>query len=285
VFNLGFIYGKNPPLFPEDPPQFPSNIRQKTVSHFPFDFQLSAVKLKKLMSDPTPAPTPTPTPQTSKRTRSPVNKHLVAELDLAERLIAVAQKSDYADKLADEEIDDTFLTALTGKITQADPLLGSVTGDTADKENSTLDEDTAKKALVAQIEKAQKRAKRKYGAKDPARGKYFIGQRIETNRAMLEGAAKAIEQTLATDTLPGHKAADTTALTNARMAYTASKPAQAGEQSKAASDRIQLEALVKDIADGRRQIQYAADTLWPASDKANAAIRREFGLPPNRSLK
>jgi len=206
-------------------------------------------------------------------------------LDLAERLIAVAQKSDYAAQLADEEIDAMFLTGLAGKISQADPLLGSVTGDTADKENSTLDEENAKQALVAQIAKVQKRAKRKYKSSDPARAKYFIGDRIDANRAQLEGAAKAIEQTLATDTLPGHKTADTQALTDARTAYSASKPAQAGEQSKAASDRIQLEALVKDIADGRRQIQYAADTIWPAGDKANAAIRREFGLPPNRSLK
>ncbi len=235
------------------------------------------------MSDPTP--TPTPEPQKSKRARSSVNQHLVAELDLAERLIAVAQKTDYADKLADEEIDATFLTALSGKITQADPLLGGVTGVTADKENSTLDEEDAKQALLGQIAKVQKRAKRKYKTADPARGKYFINQRIDANRAMLEGAAKAIEQTLGTDTLPGHKAADTTALSDARKAYTASKPAQAGEQSKAASDRIQLEALVKDIAEGRRQVQYAADTIWPAGNKANAAIRREFGLPPNRSLK
>lgn len=174
---------------------------------------------------------------------------------------------------------------MTGKITQADELLGNTTGDSADKENSTLDEDTAKQALLGQIAKVQKRAKRKYGTNDPARGKYFIGDRIDANRPMLEGAAKAIEQTLATDTLPGHKAADTTALSDARKAYSASKPAQTGEQSKASSDLIQLEALVKDIANDRRNIQYAADTIWPASNKANAAIRREFGLPPNRSLK
>ena len=237
------------------------------------------------MSDPTPNPAPSPEPQKSKRSRSPINKHFTTELDLTEGLVAVAQKTDYATQLANEEIDAAFLTALSGKITQADQLLGSATGDSADKENSTLDEDTARKALLAQIEKVQKRAKRKYKAGDPARGKYFIGDRIDASRSMLEASAKALEQTLATDTLPGHKPADTQALTDARTAYSASKPAQAGEQSLASGDRIKLESLVKDIADGRRQIQYAADTVWPASNKANAAIRREFGLPPNRSLK
>ena len=237
------------------------------------------------MSDPTPSPTPTPAPQTSKRAHSPINKHLVTEIDLTEGLVAVAGKTVYATQLANEEIDAAFLTALTAKITQADQLLGNTTGDSADKETSTLDEDDAKKALLAEIGKVQKRAKRKYKPTDPARGKYFIGDRIDANRPMLEASAKAIEQTLATDTLPGHKAADTQALTDARKAYSASKPAQAGEQSKASSDLIQLEALVKDIANDRRNIQYAADTVWPASNKANAAIRREFGLPPNRSLK
>ncbi len=237
------------------------------------------------MSNPTPTPTPAPEPQKTKRTRSPINQHLVIKLDLTEGLVATAQNGDYAAQLADEEIDATFLTTLAGKIEQADKLLGSVTGDTADKKESTLDGGKARKALLAQIEKIQKRAKRKYKPNDPARDKYFIGQRIDGNGPVLESAAKAMEQVLTTDTLPGHKAADTQALTEARKAYAASKPAQTGEQSKASSDRIQLEALVKDIADGRRQLQLAADTIWPASDKANAAIRREFGLPPNRSLK
>lgn len=246
---------------------------------------LSPFTKTKFMSDPTPTPTPSPEPQKSKRTRSPVNKHLVAELDLTEGLVVTAQKSDYAASLADEEIDAAFITALEGKIEQADPLLGSANNDTADKKEATLDGDKARKALLAQIEKIQKRAKRKYKPNDPARDKYFIGQRIDGNGAMLESSAKAIEQVLATDTLPGHKPADTQALTDARQAYAASKPARTDGQSKASSDRIQLEALVKDIADDRRQIQLAADTIWPASDKANAPIRREFGLPPNRSLK
>jgi hypothetical protein len=42
---------------------------------------------------------------------------------------------------------------------------------------------------------------------------------------------------------------------------------------------------LKEVADDRRQIQYAADTLWPASNKGNSAIRTEFKIPPNKSLK
>jgi hypothetical protein len=35
----------------------------------------------------------------------------------------------------------------------------------------------------------------------------------------------------------------------------------------------------------RRDIQLAADTLWPAGIPANAPIRAEFKLPADRSLK
>ena len=33
---------------------------------------------------------------------------------------------------------------------------------------------------------------------------------------------------------------------------------------------------------GRRQILFAVDSAWSAALAANAAIRTEFGLPPNR---
>jgi len=34
-----------------------------------------------------------------------------------------------------------------------------------------------------------------------------------------------------------------------------------------------------------REIQFAADATCPASNKANASIRTEFGLPANKALK
>jgi hypothetical protein len=41
-------------------------------------------------------------------------------------------------------------------------------------------------------------------------------------------------------------------------------------------------ALVKAIMDERIAVQYAADAEWPYTNKANAGIRREFFLPPDR---
>lgn len=236
------------------------------------------------MSDPTP-PTPAPTPQATKRSLSPIDKKIVKEIDLAEQLVAVAGQTDYATALAGEEIDAAFLAALTQKITDADQLIGQATGSSADKESDTQDEEGARQSLLANISKVQKRAKRKYGPKDPARKKYFIGEAIEASRPMLEGSANSIVQTLVTDTLPGHKAADTTALSDALKAYKATQTAQSGDASGSASAHALLKAKTKDIADDRRQIQYAADTLWPAGDPANVGARKAFGLPPNKALK
>ena len=236
------------------------------------------------MADPTPTPNPQPTPK-SKRQRSPVNQHLVDELDLAEQLAGVAQKAAYKTALAGEEIDGAFITGLTGKIAEADKLLGSATDDTADKQSTTKQEQALKDALHAQIQAIQQRAKRKYAEGDPLRAKYFIGERIESNRATLERATRAILQQLATDTLPGLKPADGPALQAALDAYVKVQGDQTGTQSDATTARSQLAAKVKAVADLRRQIQYAADTLWPATQATNAGIRTEFKISATKALK
>lgn len=57
--------------------------------------------------------------------------------------------------------------------------------------------------------------------------------------------------------------------------------AQSGDQSGATTSRSQLEAKLKEVADKRRQLQYAADAV----KKVNAGVRTEFKIPPNRALK
>ena len=61
--------------------------------------------------------------------------------------------------------------------------------------------------------------------------------------------------------------------------------AHAGDQSGATTTRAQCEIKVNEVADMRREIQYAADIIWPATRKANAGIRVEFKLPPARALR
>ena len=40
-----------------------------------------------------------------------------------------------------------------------------------------------------------------------------------------------------------------------------------------------------DIEGKRREIQFAADSEWPHENPANAGIRGEFRLPPDRVMK
>lgn len=53
----------------------------------------------------------------------------------------------------------------------------------------------------------------------------------------------------------------------------------------ATTARATLEAAVKSIIARRREIQFAADTQWPPSNPANAGIRREFRLSPDKAMK
>ena len=46
----------------------------------------------------------------------------------------------------------------------------------------------------------------------------------------------------------------------------------------------QLQAKVDAINTARHDIQLAADTCWPASDKANAPIRRSFKIPVDKPI-
>lgn len=54
-----------------------------------------------------------------------------------------------------------------------------------------------------------------------------------------------------------------------------------GAQGDATTARAHLE---EQIADRRREIQYAADAQWPAGANGNAGIRGEFQIPLDKAL-
>ena len=70
------------------------------------------------------------------------------------------------------------------------------------------------------------------------------------------------------------KPEDIVAFQAALTAYSASQSVQAGGQSGATTTRAQFKDKVKAIAGLRRLIQYAVDSIWPASRKNNAGIRQ-----------
>jgi hypothetical protein len=216
------------------------------------------------------------------RSRGLVDQSLVDELNLAEEVAGTAAKPTYASPLTEEGIDAAFLENLGTKITEADKSLAAAAGKSADRKAVTQEEKRRKAAVLGLLRIVWSRAKRKYKAGDPMREKYFIAQRL-SNRPLIERATAAVLENLATDTLPAHKPTHTAALAAALKAYKDIQVEQTGEQSGATTGRAGLADQVKAIADLRREIQHAADAVWPAENKANAGIRKAFRLSASKT--
>ncbi len=101
----------------------------------------------------------------------------------------------------------------------------------------------------------------------------------------MEQTANNFQAGLATDKLPGIGQDDIKALRQALEAYAKVQTDQTSAQSGATPERVNLETAVADIAGRRREIQLAADAVWPPDNKANAGIRKEFFLPPYKAFK
>jgi hypothetical protein len=245
------------------------------------------------MTDPTPVPVPDPTPATTvTRTRGQVNKAWLAEFTLDEKVLALAQKPDNAPLFADGDIDAAFCTGFGTDIQNAKNLASTAVQKTTGKKQQTGTEDALAGELVKHIQGIQKRAKQKYAATSPVLLKdYAVGVNYQTSRKVLEQTGTTIHAKLTgdaqtpADVLPGVKPARITDFKTALDAYTGSNPDQADAQGGATGVRAQLEAAVTALAAKRRQIQYAADDIWPHTEKANAGIRKEFGLPKSKALK
>ncbi len=232
-----------------------------------------------------PDPMPTPGPDPKKKSRAPrgqINKKHLEDVSKTEKLITTAQKTGYAVKFADREIDAAFLTGLSTDCGNARGLISQATDKTTDKQDATEAETQEKRALMILAREVQTAAKQKYDGDKPKLKDYHVGERIEQKRSVLEQAVEDMLNKLKTDSLPGIKPAKVQALKDALAAYKGGDTDQSGEQSAATGARSSLDDLMDKINKGRRQILFAADAEWSSAIAANAAIRTEFGLPPNR---
>jgi len=233
------------------------------------------------MPDPVP-PTP-PDPNKPKRARGPVNKAHVEAVSKAEKTIAIARGPNYLPTLTAREIDPAFLDALATQCATARATLGGVVDKATDATDATTAETAEQRALVKAIREIQVAAKQKFSDDKPSELKdYYVGANITQSRAQLEQATAAIQKKLATASLPGITPAKLTALAHALKLYQDANSAQAAKQTDAAGGRVTVDDVVDQINKGRRKILFAVEAAWPSDVAANAPIRREFGLPPNR---
>ena len=87
-----------------------------------------------------------------------------------------------------------------------------------------------------------------------------------------------------TDRPPGINTVFITKLAAARSQFMSAETAQGSKQAAATGAREARKQLVESIKDRRIEIQFAADAAWPPGQPGHGAIRREFGLPPDRFL-
>ena len=221
-----------------------------------------------------------------KRARSIISQAHLDELSLSEQVVRAAEKDNHAPVLTEGGLDPATMTALKADLGAARDAVSGTTQKATGQKTVTRKEADLRDELVSLIRKVQGKAKQKYATRNkPLLKDYLIGTDWESNRAALEQAGKTILDKLAKDTLPGIKPADVTALKTAWDAYQAVEGEQAGEQTDLRTERGTLSELMEKIKTGRKDVQLAADSEWPASDKANAGTRQEFRLPLNRSLK
>ena len=203
------------------------------------------------------------------------------KLNKAGDICRAAEKEDYASLLAAREITAEYVTGLLDDISAARDKAAEAVQHSAASKTATAAESKAAYALIGALQEFQKAAKQKYARTNRiALGDYFVGKKLNGNRPNLMQTSQSILNKLSADTLPGITTAKVTKVKNLRAAWIDANGSQSASLSAAQTARAELRDTVKSIADRKAAIQLAADAQWPHSDKANAGIRREFGLSP-----
>ncbi len=213
-----------------------------------------------------------------------VNKAILDELLKAEQIARAAQKPAYASPLLVRGILGAEVTALLDSITTARTLAGGA-GKVARLE-STAAERARRAELLEKVVEMQTAAKIRFRVTDPVHLQlYHVGKNLGASRANLEQFAPDIIDHAESDALAGIDAAKITAARTALTAYIASNLDQTGATSTAGAQQIALKTRVQQITDDRIRIQLAADTQWPHTNPANAAVRVEFNLSTTNRFK
>ncbi len=236
--------------------------------------------------------TASPSPKT---TRGVINKSYLDEVQAARKVAAAALHEDHVAGLAGVECDPGLTPAIVKLADEIDVALGQLTGTRAAKKTATVEEASARGALLAVLQPIQTAAKRTF-AEDQStlREAYGIGRGLsgETLASVLTLARGVLARLTPgeggkppLDKLPGITADKGIAeLAEAISRYGAKDAAQGGQKTVAAATLEQIEIDIARLADLRRQVQLAADQAWPWRTPGVVTIRKSFLLPPTRPL-
>ena len=230
--------------------------------------------------DPVPPVPPIP-PAPAKPARNPFNKQLQRELAVTTQVCLSALKPDYAGALAGWGITDNKVHDLLNAVNAAHVVSAEAQTSTNARVHATREERKARAILLGSFRTIQSAARMVFGVSKPAHLRdYGVGVPLPT-RASVVQVYEGILKQLQTDTLPGIIPEFITQMTVRYNDWKAVIANQGHSQSGATTQRAHRNATIDDLVKRRREIQSAANGVWPPSP-ANHGTRREFALSPTR---
>ena len=243
----------------------------------------------------TPTPPAPPTPDPKRKSPGPINKRYLDEIKLIRDLVTQAQKPDRTAALTGVEWDGARVTALGEKASGLEAAALAAVGRKQARQLDTAAEGDARKTMLAAIHPIRVGAKRKYrNGPDAAAGRsaYYVNEPtgVSLDRllfiadSMLRRLTPQAPATTPEDTLPGVTAAAISTLQTAHDAYVSADAEQQGTESEKREAQTALLNAYTSAHQERLDLQLGADQVWTHHDPANAAIRRDFQIPPDRPM-
>ena len=214
--------------------------------------------------------------------RNPFNAAQQSELEITEKVCLAALRVEYAPALLLWDVTEAEVKALLADVRAARLAGSAAQASTNARMQATREESDAKAQLVGAFRTIQSAARRVFGTARPAHLRdYGVGVLMNSRTAITQVYEGILEQ-LQSDVLPGitpEKIADFSASYNNWKSVIA---AQGDSQSGATGLRAQRNTSVVDVSVRRREIQSAANGIWPPLPQ-NHGTRREFALDPTRN--
>jgi hypothetical protein len=236
-----------------------------------------------------------PAPAKKRKAPGPINKKYLDEIELIRDLVPQAQKADRTALLTAAAWAPARITALGAKADALETAALAAVGRTKARQLDTAAEAEARRVVLAAIHPVRAGAKRKYrNGPDAAAGRsaFFVNEPTGVSLERLLFIAGSMHRRLTPqppaltpeDTLPGVTAAVLTALQTAHTAYTAADAGQHDTESEKREAHTALLGAYTTAHEERFDLQLAADQSWSPHDSANAAIRGDFRIPPDRPM-
>lgn len=220
-----------------------------------------------------------------RRAPQPFSQQQMGYLKLAEKVVMHALQSDYAVPLATRGISTQKVELLRAGCVLARSIATLRLDQTQESQSETQEARQHKGVLRAALESVQDAAKLKFFALNPRRLEaYFIGHNLFESRALLMQYAQSLVSNASNDNLPAITPEFLATIPNLLAQYLATLNSSEDLRSLSVNTREERDALIRQINVSRREIQLAADSLWPWDAIGTVAAREAFSIPRNKRI-